>query len=122
MVRKSAMLTMVLLALAVILTGCATMYGGTAPETPEKTYLASRIEFNNLLTRYMLYKSKETPEVKAEWTEDFDHLFVEGSLILDAWGSYIDLKDWDMSTEQETKFIEFKNTLIDLLVDSKVFK
>jgi hypothetical protein len=121
MVRKTVRPILAVLVLVLALSGCATWQTATS-ESPEKQYLAARMEFNNTLTRYLMYKSRATQEQQAQWTEDYDHLFREGAIILDAWGLYLEAGNADLSYEKQMEFIEFKNTLIDLLVEAKVFE
>lgn len=116
--RPKAILILIVLSLAV--SSCVPLQTAT-DLSHEKRYLAARMEFNNLLSRYLLYKSKEPLDVQGIWTEKYDNVFREGALILDTWGMYLSVDDITSSQESQAEFLEFKNSLIDMLMENNVF-
>lgn len=113
---------MIVLLLCFSLCSCATM-GPQSVDTPEKVYLAARTEFNSLLSRYIRYKEEANIETQALWTAKIDPVFYDAAVILDAWGLYVTINGFeDLIEENQQKFMDIKNELIDLLLEFEVFK
>jgi hypothetical protein len=105
----------------VILTSCA--YSNTTVlDSAEGRYLAARTEFNNTLSRYLLYKSNAPVETQVEWEDSVEPIFQDGSIILDTWGMALKLKNIQYIEGREMEFLEVKNRLIDAIANNKIFK
>lgn len=86
------------------------------PDTPEKQYLAARLEFNDTLKRYLDYYDAAPAEVRAEWKAKFDSRFEDAKQLLDAWGLVV--RGISPNEGQEERFIAAKNRLIELLAEA----
>jgi len=106
--------SVVLLITIIFLAGCM---GMQAPDTPEKAYTVVRIEFNKIITGYLIEKSKQTDEIHAQWTKDVDPVIRNAESALDAWGLALDLQDMNATLESEQMFLDTKNKLIDMLTE-----
>lgn len=100
---------LVLVLLLLVVAACV-----TAPANPKTAYLQARIEFNTLLRQYLSYYNQATTEVQVEWKEKVDSLFKDAGNVLDLWGAA--LKQGQPGLEQQQRYLELKNKLLDALV------
>jgi len=91
--------------------------GAQMPDTPEKQYTVVRIEFNKVVAGYLMEKAKQNNEVHAQWTKDVDPIVSDAETALDAWGLALDAQDLNLTMENEQKFLDAKNKLLDMLLE-----
>lgn len=82
---------------------------------PEQQYLAASESFNLLVKQYKAEKEKQPLNIFNEWVEDYDPLLFEGKRLLDTWGLFIKVGDYDKSELSAKEYMDFKNALIDIL-------
>jgi hypothetical protein len=89
--------------------------------TPEKSYLAASESFNMLVEQYNGEKEKQSVEVYNQWVDEYDPLLLEGKVLLDTWGMFVKIGNYEKSETSAKEFMDFKDALIDLLA-IQVFK
>ena len=116
--RKTTIpMVMVIMILSLLMSGCGPTQIKDATDTPEKTYILASENYNMLIERYTVYKDEQPTTIFNEWTEDIDPLIIEGGDILDVWEGLLKAKDYDQAERTSDEFLEFKNTLIDLVAE-----
>jgi len=83
--------------------------------TPEKQYLSARTEYNKQLTSYVQLFQKQDGATKEIWKVKYTPIFVAADTILDGWS--MSLSGNLPSIQDEQKWLDMKNKLIDLIVE-----
>ena len=110
-------MVMAIMILSLLISGCGLTQVKGVADTPEKVYILASENYNMLIERYTVYKDQQPTDVYNEWTEDIDPLIIEGGDILDVWEGFLKAKDYDQAEHSSTEFLEFKNTLIDIVAE-----
>jgi|GEM_PF-5859869 len=99
-----------------LLTSCATL--GTL--SPEETQLKARMTFNNLVEGYLIKYRTADLATQQKWKTEVDPVIKKAKTALDLWKVYLSLSDPTKAVEQQKIFMEFKDEILDLLVESFV--
>ena len=114
MIRKSISTSlMICLLLVWSLSGCALLQ--TALSTPEKKYLAARMEYNKQLTTYVQKFQVQDQATKDVWKEKYSPVFKTADSVLDAWSLL--LGGTLPTADNEQEWLDMKNKLIDVIND-----
>ena len=119
MVRKALSIIMVMLFLVVA--ACA----GTQEikiDTPEKKYLAARMEFNKTIKSFLAHKNLLPVEDQAELSAKYRVYFQEVDKALDAWSLIVVGGEPGNVFEAEAAFLTAKQSLINLLIAEGIIK
>lgn len=113
--RRNTLVALLIGLFILAFSGCVLFQGAEIPETPEGKYLAARIEFNSVLTRYLDFYDKADAEVQAKCYRDVDPLFDWGHAALSAWS--LGLRVGTPTAEYEAEVLKLKNEILVLLFD-----
>lgn len=103
-----------IVAMLVMLAMSITWLQGCATYDADKSYLATRTQFNDEVARYLEYFDASTDAEKAIYREDVDPLILKASQALDVWGAARILRNGD-GTEL-SGYLDAKNAMIDAMV------
>jgi len=120
MVKKALSILMVLMFLMVA--ACAGNGQQIMIDTPEKKYLAARMEFNKTIKSYLAHKTLLPIEKQAALSAKYKIYFQEVDQALDAWSLIVVGGETGNEFQAEAAFLTAKQTLINLLLAEGIIK
>ena len=91
-------------------------------DTPEKKYLAARMEFNKTIKSYLAHKTLLPIEEQAALSAKYKIYFQEVDQALDAWSLIVVGGETGNEFQAEAAFLTAKQTLINLLLAEGIIK
>ena len=120
MVKKALSILMVLMFLMVA--ACAGNGQQIMIDTPEKKYLAARMEFNKTIKSYLAHKTLLPIEEQVALSAKYKIYFQEVDQALDAWSLIVVDGEPGNEFEAEAAFFTAKQSLINLLLAEGIIK
>jgi hypothetical protein len=119
MVRKALSIFMVMLFLVVA--ACANSQEINI-DTPEKKYLAARMEFNKTIKSFLAHKTLLPLEQQQVFSDKYRVYFQEVDKALDAWSLIVVGGEDGNVFEAEAAFLTAKQSLLNLLIAEGIIK
>lgn len=120
MVKKA--LSILVVVFLMMIAACGPSRQEIVIDTPEKQYLAARMEFNKTIKSFLDHKSLLPLEEQQALSAKYKIYFQETSLALDAWSKIVVGGEPGNVTEAESAFLAAKQSLLRLLIAEGIIK